>query len=143
MGEAKLAKIFEARPVLFDFTKPKVVVGSGDHLNMSQTSQEDHSSQAVKLAIKHLVGAAYPQGMSLKESDHWELLQECCNAPETAAELTMGEVEWLRDQLDKSDLKIASSYIQWVRALGRYLKQLKGDEEDKIAAEKAEAAPAA
>jgi hypothetical protein len=127
MGEAVIRKVFESKEVAFDFTAPKMAISAGDHRNFSITSPEDHVSQAAKLAIRHVISAAYPQGMAIAESEHWELLQEFVNSDVTivSAGLTLGEVEWLRRTIEKDGLKIDTALVQWVCALLRYLKQLK------------------
>lgn len=134
MGEAAARKEFEARPVVFNFSAPKLAIGLGDHKNFSLTSAEDHVSQAVKLAIRHIVAVAYPQGMKLTEADHWEVLQEFVNSDQVIVEtgITMGEVEWLRRTIEKDDLKIDAGFMQWVCALLRYLKELKRAAEEAV-----------
>lgn len=125
MGEAALRREFESRQVEFDFLAPKMAFNPVDRKNLSTQNPEDVIAQATKITIRYVVTVMYPQGMTLAEGDHWEVLQEAINSDETCATVSMGEIAWLIRTIEKEGLKFEIAYTQWIFALLRYLKLLK------------------
>jgi len=128
MGSAEKLKR-EGEVLRFDFAVPALRVSKTDRvgLTMGEGGEKDETKivpRAVRFCIGQVVSVAFPQGMDRKSGKIWAAWQETMDEDPKTAEVTRGQVEFLKKYFEAEDLKVAPALAQWREAVLEYIEEL-------------------
>ena len=135
MGSAEKLKR-EGEVLRFDFAAPTLRVSKTDRvgLAMGEGGEKDETKvvpRAVRFCIGQVITAAFaskgpgdPGGMDRKSGKFWAAWQEVMDDDPIQAEVTRGQVEFLKKYFEAEDLKVAPALAQWREAVLEYIEEL-------------------
>jgi hypothetical protein len=119
--------------VIFDAAAAQLPIGPKDRANLEKDDADDQNSRrspekvgirAVAFLLRHVIGAAFPQGMDRKDGKVWSGWQDVLEDEKPTARVTRGQVEWLTRHVGAEGTKMPPGLARMREAMADYLDEL-------------------